>query len=81
MSRYDSEKRKYLPTASRMTSGSNCRHFEKTRNRRREQEHRIRLSDHSCKVATLPFDRGRACRANLRDNAAKVNKLRGFRDD
>ena len=55
--------------------------LEKTRNRRREQEHRTRLSDHSCKVATLPFDRGRACRANLRDNAAKVNKLRGFRDD
>jgi hypothetical protein len=27
---------------------------EKTRNRMREQEHRSSLSDHSCKVATLP---------------------------
>src|SRR5882762_10190167 len=28
-SRYDREKRKYHPTASRMTSGSNCRHLNK----------------------------------------------------
>src|SRR5271165_4751145 len=28
-SRYDSEKRKYQPTASRMTSGSNCRHLNR----------------------------------------------------
>src|SRR6266403_4588133 len=28
-SRYESEKRKYHPTASRMTSGSNCRHSNK----------------------------------------------------
>src|SRR5277367_2084525 len=28
-SRYEREKRKYHPTASRMTSGSNCRHLNK----------------------------------------------------
>src|SRR5260221_13396746 len=28
-SRYDRQKRKYHPTASRMTSGSNCRHLNK----------------------------------------------------
>src|SRR6266446_7268211 len=28
-SRYETEKRKYHPTASRMTSGSNCRHLNK----------------------------------------------------
>ena len=28
-SRYDSEKRKYQPTASRIISGSNCRHLNK----------------------------------------------------
>src|SRR6202007_2557750 len=28
-SRYQREKRKYHPTASRMTSGSNCRHLNK----------------------------------------------------
>src|ERR1700730_11405344 len=29
MSRYDSTQRKYQPTASRMTSGSNCRHLKR----------------------------------------------------
>src|SRR6516164_9304161 len=28
-SRYEREKRKYHPTASRMTSGSNCRHLNR----------------------------------------------------
>src|SRR5260221_13233012 len=28
-SRYDSEKRKYQPTASRIISGSNCRHLKR----------------------------------------------------
>jgi hypothetical protein len=29
--------------------------LEKTRNRRRQQEHQLSISDCSCKVATLPF--------------------------
>ena len=28
-SRYDSEKRRYQPTARRITSGSNCRHLKR----------------------------------------------------
>src|SRR5262249_21304007 len=32
--------------------------LEQTRNRTREQEHRTNLSDHSCKVATLPVGMG-----------------------
>src|SRR6516162_9984392 len=29
MSRYESEKRRYQPTARRITSGSNCRHLKR----------------------------------------------------
>src|SRR6202022_4171652 len=40
--------------------------LEKTRNRRREQEHRTSLSDHASKVATLPFCGGCRQRTSFR---------------
>jgi hypothetical protein len=55
--RYEWEKRKYHPTASRMTSGSNCRHLNKPQTRRGQEEHPTSLSRATCKVATLPFSR------------------------
>src|SRR5882762_1428583 len=54
-SRYDSEKRKYHPTASRMTSGSNCRHLNKPQTEDARRSHPASLSPDDCKVATLPL--------------------------
>jgi hypothetical protein len=51
-------KRRYQPTASSMTSGSNCHHLQ--RPNPKAWEHRTSLSDHTSKVATK--DERRAAR-------------------
>src|SRR5260221_1407539 len=55
-SRYDSEKRKYQPTASRIISGSNCRHLKRPEtegvSRSIEQAYQITPA----KLQHFPFD-------------------------
>src|SRR5208283_3824553 len=63
-SRYDKEKRRYQPTARRMTSGSNCLHLNRPETddarsigpayQTTPAKSQHCLSDHASKVATLP---------------------------
>src|SRR5271165_6160795 len=53
-SRYESEKRRYQPTARRITCGSNCRHLNRSQTEDARRSIRPAYHGGDCKVATLP---------------------------